>query len=182
MSESGQGTGTRLREEAEQLGETVQMQAVEMKEKGREELREQLDQRTTQVGHEARSFAGLLRRSGQELQSQNGGTATARVAAGVADRIERAGGYLERARGEDVLRDAERFARERPWLVAGVAAAAGLAASRFLKASSERRYGAHGQSGHESWERHRDPLESTRYPSPPTVPVGPTGTGSAPAL
>jgi hypothetical protein len=34
----------------------------------------------------------------------------------------------------------EDFARRRPWLVAGIGFAVGLAASRFLKASSERRY------------------------------------------
>jgi ElaB/YqjD/DUF883 family membrane-anchored ribosome-binding protein len=182
MSEMGQGTGTRIREEAESMGETVQMQAVEVKERGREELRSQLDERTTQVGQQARSFAGALRKSGNELQGQNGDSApAARVASGVADRIERAGGYLEQARGEDILRDAERFARQRPWLVAGVAAAAGFAASRFLKASSERRYGAYGQSGHETYDRYGDPLSSTRYASPPTVPIGPAGTGSTPA-
>jgi hypothetical protein len=39
------------------------------------------------------------------------------------------------------LRDVEEFARRRPWLVAGIGVVAGLAGSRFLKASSERRYG-----------------------------------------
>ena len=39
-----------------------------------------------------------------------------------------------------MLRDAERFVRTRPWVVAGAAAAAGLVASRVFKASSERRY------------------------------------------
>ena len=63
-----------------------------------------------------------------------------RITAGVADRLERAGGYLERANGEEMLRDAERFVRTRPWVVAGAAAAAGLVASRIFKASSERRY------------------------------------------
>jgi hypothetical protein len=55
--------------------------------------------------------------------------------------VERFGGYLERASGEELLRDAEDFARRRPWMVAGIGLVAGLAASRFLKASSERRYG-----------------------------------------
>lgn len=57
-----------------------------------------------------------------------------------ADRVERLGGYLEQTNGDHLLRDAEEFARRRPWLVAGMGLVAGLAASRFLKASSERRY------------------------------------------
>jgi hypothetical protein len=63
-----------------------------------------------------------------------------RITAGVADRLERAGGYLERANGDEMLRDAEQFVRTRPWVVAGAAAAAGFLASRIFKASSERRY------------------------------------------
>jgi ElaB/YqjD/DUF883 family membrane-anchored ribosome-binding protein len=170
MSDMGHGTGSGLREDAENLGETVQMQAVEVKEKGREQISSQLDERTTQVGQQAKSFAEALRRSGNEMQGQNGGTEpAARISTAVADRIERAGGYLERARGDDLLRDAERFARERPWVVAGMAAAAGFAASRFLKASSERRHGrygtyeSYGASGDDRWDRHGDTIESSRY-------------------
>jgi ElaB/YqjD/DUF883 family membrane-anchored ribosome-binding protein len=181
MSEMGQGTGTRVREDAESMGETVQMQAVEVKEKGREELRAQLDERTTQVGQQARSLASALRKSGSELQAENGGAASAaRVTTAVADRIEQAGGYLEQARGDDLLRDAERFARQRPWLVAGMAAAAGFAASRFLKASSERRYGVHGQGGYETWDRYGNPSASTRR-APQAIPAGSGSTGQAPA-
>ena len=62
------------------------------------------------------------------------------VTEGAADRIERLGGYLERTSGDEFLRDAEDFTRERPWMVAGLGLMVGLAASRFLKASSERRY------------------------------------------
>lgn len=169
-----QDTGSALRDQAESVSETVQTQAVEIKDKGREQLRSQLDQRTTDVGRQAKGFADVLRQSGNQAQAQNGGQATARITSGVADRIERAGGYLESARGDDMLRDAERFARERPWVVAGVAAAAGFAASRFLKASSERRYGS---GAHQSWDRYSDPAASSRYQSPSTVPVG-AGTSS----
>jgi hypothetical protein len=62
------------------------------------------------------------------------------IAGGAADRIEQLGGYLERTSGDDLLRDVEGFARRRPWVIAGLGLMAGLAASRFLKASSERRY------------------------------------------
>ena len=64
------------------------------------------------------------------------------VAEGAADRFERLGGYLEQTSGDELLRDVEDFARRRPWMVAGMGLVAGIAASRFLKASSERRYGS----------------------------------------
>lgn len=123
------------------LAETVSDQATRAKESGRRELRVQLDERTTQVGRQARSLAEAVRRSGQSLQSQGKDeVGVERITSGVADRLERAGGYLERARGDEMLRDAERFVRDRPWLVTSAAAAAGFVASRVFKASAEGRY------------------------------------------
>lgn len=129
--EQGQGGG---------IAETVSEQATKAKDKGRRELRDQLDDRTTQLGHQARSLATTLRRSGVEAQAQGHEAGIEQITSGVADRLERAGAYLERANGNEMVRDAERFVRTRPWVVAGAAAAAGLLASRVFKASSERRY------------------------------------------
>ena len=69
-------------------------------------------------------------------------TGSARRLSSAAQRVERLGGYLERTSGERMLRDAEDFARRWPWAVAGMGLMVGFAASRFLKASSERRYEA----------------------------------------
>lgn len=123
------------------LTETVSEQATRAKESGRRELREQLDERTTQMGRQTRSLAEAVRRSGQNLQSQGKDeVGVERITSGVADRLERAGAYLERARGDEMLRDAERFVRARPWLVTSAAAAAGFVASRVFKTSAEGRY------------------------------------------
>jgi ElaB/YqjD/DUF883 family membrane-anchored ribosome-binding protein len=142
MSDMGaSATGEREQGQGDGLTETVSAQATKAKDQGRRELRDQLDERTTQLGHQARSLAETLRRSGEEARSQGPDeVGVERIASGVADRLERAGGYLERASGDEMLRDAERFVRTRPWVVAGAAAAAGLLASRIFKASSERRY------------------------------------------
>jgi ElaB/YqjD/DUF883 family membrane-anchored ribosome-binding protein len=123
------------------ITETVSEQATRAKESGRRGLSEQLDERTTDVGRQARSLAEAVRRSGETLQSQGKDeVGIERVTGGVAARLERAGSYLESVRGEELLRDAERFVRDRPWVVTSAAAAAGLIASRVFKASSERRY------------------------------------------
>ena len=74
--------------------------------------------------------------------------------------------------GDQLLRDAEEFARRRPWMVAGMGLVAGLAASRFLKASSERRYGSFGSNGDAGrtrddaarWERNEPALRSGAVP------------------
>jgi ElaB/YqjD/DUF883 family membrane-anchored ribosome-binding protein len=87
--------------------------------------------------------AQVLRQSGSQMLTQADGTGqqVAHVAELAADRVERFARYLEQTNGDQLLRDAEEFARRRPWMVAGFGLLAGLAASRFLKASSERRYG-----------------------------------------
>lgn len=170
------GRGMQLREDAAGVAETVQEQASQAKEKGAEQLRAQLDERTTQVGERARTLADALRRSGDDVEQQTGGgDASTRLVSGLADRLDQAGNYLVGARGDDLLRDAEQFARRRPWLVAGTAAVAGFVASRFLKASSERRYGSTTTTSdsRQTWEpRQDDGLSSPRYSSPPTVTVG----------
>ena len=75
----------------------------------------------------------------EQLRGQGKDT-PARVAEQVADRAESFGSYLRDADGERLLRDVEDVARRQPWLVAAGGLALGFAASRFLKASSSRRY------------------------------------------
>ncbi len=140
MTEIGSGTAG-AQEGGARVGEMVSEQATKAKAVGRRELRDQLNDRTAQVGGQARSLAEALRRSGTEVQVQGSeGAVVARITSDVADRLEGAGSYLERANGDEMLRDAERFIRTRPWLLASAAAVAGIVASRIVKASSERRY------------------------------------------
>jgi ElaB/YqjD/DUF883 family membrane-anchored ribosome-binding protein len=123
------------------ISDTVADQATRTMEQGKSQLSEQLDERTTQVGRQLSSLGQALRRSSSNLQAEGtNGAGVQRVVTTVADRVEQAGSYLERASGHELVDGAERFARRQPWLVAGVAAAVGMAASRLLKASSERRY------------------------------------------
>ena len=132
---------------AQGAASAVQEKAGELKEQGRSKVGEQLDERTTQVGGQARQMAQALRQSGGQMRDQGANRQVAGIAEGAADRIDRLGGYLEQTSGDALLRDAEEFARRRPWLVAGVGLAVGVVVSRFLKASAERRYGASDGTG-----------------------------------
>lgn len=139
-----EGVRERAASTMQQAASVTQEKAVELREKSAGQVRQQLDARTTDAGRQARSVAQALRRSGEDLRGQ-GNDQAARVTESTAQRVEALGDYLQRVDGDQLLRDAERFARERPWLVAGVGLFAGLVASRVIKASSERRY-AHGSS------------------------------------
>ena len=140
-SETGrEGLVGQATSQVQDTASSAQEKAVELKQQGRSKLGETLDQRTIQAGGQVRELAQALRRSGEQLREQGDGKQVAGVAEGAADRFERLGGYLEETSGDELLRDVEELARRRPWLVAGVGLAVGVAASRFLKASSERRY------------------------------------------
>jgi ElaB/YqjD/DUF883 family membrane-anchored ribosome-binding protein len=146
---------------------TAQEKAGELKEQGRSKLSDTLDERTTQAGGQARQMAQALRKSGGQLREQGESGQAVSVAEGAADRIERLGGYLEQVNGDELLRDVEDFARRRPWLVAGIGLAAGMAASRFLKASSERRYGSASASGSMGRYRSTTPPPAGVYAAEP---------------
>jgi hypothetical protein len=119
----------------------AQEKGSELREQGSVRLREQFDQRSTEVGSQVRSVAEALRRSGDDLGSQeNGGAA---LTGQTADRLERFGVYLEQKSGDEFMRDVEGFARRRPWMLAGLGLLGGVAAARFVKASSEKRYSAY---------------------------------------
>lgn len=100
----------------------------------------QLDDRSTQVGTTISSTAGDLRRIADELRANETVAGSADLANRGADAIDRVGQYLQNADGEQLIADAEAFARDRPWVIAVAALAAGFAASRVLKASSAQRY------------------------------------------
>jgi hypothetical protein len=73
------------------------------------------------------------------LRSQ-GKDAPAKLADQAADRAERLGEYLTRADADTILSDVEDLTRKAPWAVALGGLAVGFAASRFLKASSQKRH------------------------------------------
>ena len=109
-------------------------------------LSDQVDQRSTEAGERIAGTASDMRSIAGELRSQGKDT-PAKLAEQVANQTDRVGDYLKGASGDRILRDVEDFARRQPMLVAAAGLALGFAASRFLKASSGRRY----ESTHRSY-------------------------------
>ena len=123
----------------EQVKEQVGQQAEAAQEKARSRFRDQVDQRSTQAGERLAGTAADVRGVAEELRRQ-GKDAPARMVDQAAGQADRAADYLKQASGDRILRDVEDFARSKPWAVAAGGLALGFAASRFLKASSSRRY------------------------------------------
>ncbi|HEX8862591.1 MAG TPA: hypothetical protein VGC06_26565 [Actinomycetes bacterium] len=110
-------------------------------EQARSRFSQQLDRRSTQAGERLSSTASDVRSMAEELRRQ-GKDAPASMAEQAAAQADRVADYLKAASGERIMRDAEDFARGRPWAVAAGGLALGFVASRLLKASSSRRYHA----------------------------------------
>ena len=137
------GAVAEAKEKGEDLVSTAQEQvSAKAQELGGEaafQIREQLDRRSTQAGEQVQSIGKVLQSGANQLRSE-GNHVPAKVVEQVAQRAGDLGGYLESAQAERILDDIETFARKRPWVTAGVGVLAGFLASRFLKASGERRY------------------------------------------
>jgi hypothetical protein len=105
----------------------------------RDRVRTEVDRRSTSAGEQLSDVAQVMRRTGNELRSQ-GNEPHGRLADAAADRMEQVGGYLQRSDADTILSDVEDLARRQPMVVVAGGLVLGLAAARFLKASSDRRY------------------------------------------
>jgi len=137
-------------EKVQDASSAAQEKASELREQGSARLRDQFDQRSNQAGSQARSLAEALRRSGNDLSGEGNGNVS-QLTGQAADRIDRLGSYLEQKSGGELMCDIETFARRRPWMLAGLGMLAGVAAARFMKASSEQRYGDYRRASDEQW-------------------------------
>jgi len=139
MKEKGEelvsSTQEQLSTKAHELGQDVSVQ-----------VREQLGQRSTQAGEQVQAMGHALQSGVEQLRSE-GKDVPAKVMAQVAERAEDLGAYLQSSQADQMLMDLERFARRRPWVTAGVGLFAGFVASRFVKASTDRRYESSRSNG-----------------------------------
>jgi hypothetical protein len=134
-----QSTGQQAKEKMKETTQQVQEKAQEARGQVGDRARQQVDTRSTQAGEQVGSIADAMRRTGAQLRSE-GKETPAKVSEQAAERAERLGGYLRDSDADRILGDIEAFARRQPWAVAAGGLVLGFIASRFLKASSSRRY------------------------------------------
>jgi uncharacterized protein YjbJ (UPF0337 family) len=145
MSESSGNTG-QAQEKAKEVAGQAQEKMQGAAQEARGQVRDQVDQRSTQAGEQVRSAAQDVRSVASQMRGQGRDT-PARYAEQAADRVESAGDWLRDSDGDTILRDVERFGRSNPWAVVAGGLAIGFAASRLLKASSSERYRSSASAG-----------------------------------
>jgi ElaB/YqjD/DUF883 family membrane-anchored ribosome-binding protein len=127
------------KQQMQDKAETAQEKIKDGAQQAQSRAREQIDQRSTQAGEQVSATAQALRTTGQHLRDQ-GQDPQAKAAEKVAHHAERVGSYLTESDADRLLGDAEDFGRRQPMALVGIGIAVGFAASRFLKASSRKRY------------------------------------------
>jgi hypothetical protein len=121
---------------------TAQERAEPAVHQAKDRVRSEVDRRSTQAGEQLGSLAQAMRRAGDDLRS-DGNEPHGKVAEAAAERMDQVGSYLRRADADTLLSDVEDLARRQPMVVIAGGLMLGLAAARFLKASSDRRYDAY---------------------------------------
>jgi hypothetical protein len=150
---------------AAQAQEKAQQTAQQASRRAGDVLRTQAETRTNEASEQLHAVAHAMRRTGHQLRAD--GRPTAGAVDGITERIEQLATYLGNADGDRLLHDVESFGRRRPWGMIGIGLGLGIAASRFLKASSSSRYGAVQQ------QRQLE-FSSPRMPAAPHAPSSAT--------
>ena len=184
FAQRGEQMGAGVAQSAQSAKEMAQNAAHSAKRKGVEaarQLQEQgqkiADGRKNQLGTKIKHGGEALRRAADKLRDEEDPN-IAGYAEMIAERIERAGEYVQSRDFGAIYRDVEAAARRRPELLFGSMFVAGLAISRFLKASShssqEETRSIYRESSQEasSWSA---PVHS----EPPSGSMGDVPTGAA---
>ena len=159
------GTADKAKEKAGQVTDQAKDKAHDVAGQAKSAASDQLDTRSTQLGDTVGSKAEEVRSLGDSLHEQGNDT-VAKVVDQVASYTEQLADYLRNADGGSLMNDVERMARKQPWAVSLGGLALGFAASRVVRASSERRHESDlGQPGAPRPSYSPPPTTGTGYPA-----------------
>ena len=170
-------TTAKAQEKAQDAAGQAQDKAQQAAGQARDRVREQVDTRSTQAGQQAETVANDVRSVGEHLRAE-GKDKPAELADKAAARVADLGDYLKRSDGDAILRDVERLGRDKPWAVMAGGVVLGIAASRFLKASSSRRY--HEQESSAQLPARRVDVDRDVLAAPTPAPAATTPVPGAP--
>lgn len=183
----------KARETADEVAQKAKEESRQLAGTAKQEARSMAEQRKSQMASELDSIAEAFHKSSRELHTQDEAP-VARYATKVADQLEHASSYLRQHSVDDILGDAENFARQQPELFLAGAFGLGVVISRFFKSSESDRYGngsrgdrygrdfrsdEYTQGNMRSQQRVRSELPTTTYgrSGSATLPEGETESG-----
>jgi ElaB/YqjD/DUF883 family membrane-anchored ribosome-binding protein len=159
----------------EQGKELVQEQTRAARGVAGQKIGERVESGSKHVGDQLLDIVQGLTRTSDSLRAE-GKDQPAAVLEGITTRAQSVGNYLTQTRPERMLHDFEHFGRRKPWIAIAAGVAVGLASSRFLKASSSRRFEdlrTQGYSSRGPWSPTPRGGAGGSYAMPPAVPSNP---------
>jgi len=123
------------KQQSQQLASQARQQASELASRGTEQAKSQLANQKHNASQRLTPIQSALRESAQQLRNQGQGQ-VGDYAEKAADQVERFSTYLRQTEVDENADEVRGFARRRPGLFLGSAAAVGFFATRFLKSSS----------------------------------------------
>jgi hypothetical protein len=127
---------SRLTQRAENVADKAHSAAVERVQQARSKAEANLDQRRQEAAERIKRVGGVFKSGVEQLRSEDQNDVIANYVERAGDALDRVASYVATTDLQDIARDAERFARQRPSLFYGGAFLLGLAAGRFLKSSA----------------------------------------------
>jgi hypothetical protein len=122
-------------QKASEVADEAKKQASVLTEQAKTEAKSSLQSQKEMAAQELHGVAQALRQTSNNLREQDQ-TMFAQYSNQVANRVERASTYLEEHDLDELMHEAEDFARRQPELFIGGAFTLGLLAARFLKSSA----------------------------------------------
>ena len=144
-TQSGGGTQTteQAKQQTQQVAQQTQQKAGQLADQARQQVKSRLATQKDQAAEQLSPIKTALQETGQQLRNQDQGS-VAQYADKAADQLERFSGYLRESDVDEIMDEVRNFARSRPALFLGGAAALGFFGTRFLKSSSEQDGGSTG--------------------------------------
>ena len=140
------GVPEQARQQTQQLAQQARQQAGQLANRGGEQVKSQLANQKHQAVQRMAPVQTALRETAHQLRQQDQGS-MGQYAQKAADQVERLSGYLRETDVDQIVDEVRGFARSRPALFLGGAAALGFFATRFLKSSSQEEGGGSAGDG-----------------------------------
>lgn len=164
--EAASEAGRNLKAQAREAAATVREEAEEVGARLREQGLAYLEKQKSHLSSEVQAFSEAAKKASQRLE-QESDTNLAQYVARAADYLAAASRRISEKDLRTLTSDLERSARRHPEIVFGGLFIAGLAFTRFLKASKPRRNrGTTPRHGYEPYSGERRNSPATEYPRP----------------
>ncbi len=141
----GEQVTEQAKQQSQQVAQQTQQKAGQLADQTGQQVKSQLASRKDQAAEQLSPIKTALQETGQQLRNQDQGS-VAQYAEKAADQVERFSSYLRESDVDEIIDEARNFARSKPALFLGGAAALGFFGTRFLKSSSEKDGGSTGDT------------------------------------